>query len=510
MLVQEWRNIGWFNGRRNPQTKKHKTWDGDAILVANSSKATLYDIDGKTLCVGKVSWPLEEGKALHVASKEIELDRSLTRDEFLSGRAFGSSFTTAADKQSDTVSSERLFKPFVAHKAASLSVQKPALEDVKSSPHQRYANPTSDKVTVNSHTEDTHWIARWRKPQQRKHQTWDDDAYVSQTNGKLVMISEEGKFMGSAPWKGDSLSPNYRTTISGLEVELDRQINASQLPDRQKGRDNENMAIIEDDPPKSLDSPVLSRNLSRFVAPASFYGTPVPTKPKGPIHDPEADEAVVMTAPSKEHMKKFNKKYFISSSKLRATAYKASRNFPVVPVVLDPILSRRMRPHQSEGVKFMYEAVMGLRKHEGQGCILADEMGLGKTLQVRKSDHTFTFSVALTGNSADHSPHLDLVKTKSLRSFDACGRESSDRLPSFSDRCEPFIFLFVAVRSYQLQNWKAEFYKWLGRDRIGVVTCDKDKKTALLFMNAYAVAALCGLLNLKFAHHYMAGNRKKS
>ena len=27
-----------------------------------------------------------------------------------------------------------------------------------------------------------------------------------------------------------------------------------------------------------------------------------------------------------------------------------------------------------EGVKFMYECVMGLRKHEGQGCILADEM----------------------------------------------------------------------------------------------------------------------------------------
>lgn len=30
----------------------------------------------------------------------------------------------------------------------------------------------------------------------------------------------------------------------------------------------------------------------------------------------------------------------------------------------------------------MYECVMELRKHEGQGCILADDMGLGKTLQV--------------------------------------------------------------------------------------------------------------------------------
>lgn len=29
----------------------------------------------------------------------------------------------------------------------------------------------------------------------------------------------------------------------------------------------------------------------------------------------------------------------------------------------------------------MYECVMGMRAHGGNGCILADEMGLGKTLQ---------------------------------------------------------------------------------------------------------------------------------
>lgn len=28
----------------------------------------------------------------------------------------------------------------------------------------------------------------------------------------------------------------------------------------------------------------------------------------------------------------------------------------------------------AKGVKFLYECVMGMRKHEGQGCILADEM----------------------------------------------------------------------------------------------------------------------------------------
>ena len=56
------------------------------------------------------------------------------------------------------------------------------------------------------------------------------------------------------------------------------------------------------------------------------------------------------------------------------------------------MLGRHLRPHQKEGklshdkhprslypyehpgVQFLYECVMGLRKHEGQGCILADEM----------------------------------------------------------------------------------------------------------------------------------------
>ena len=39
-------------------------------------------------------------------------------------------------------------------------------------------------------------------------------------------------------------------------------------------------------------------------------------------------------------------------------------------------------PLQVSGVKFLYEATMGLRAPGMFGCILADDMGLGKTLQV--------------------------------------------------------------------------------------------------------------------------------
>jgi SNF2 family DNA or RNA helicase len=45
--------------------------------------------------------------------------------------------------------------------------------------------------------------------------------------------------------------------------------------------------------------------------------------------------------------------------------------------VVDPYLGRHLRPHQREGVAFMYECVMGLKAPEHLGCVLADEMGLG-------------------------------------------------------------------------------------------------------------------------------------
>lgn len=54
---------------------------------------------------------------------------------------------------------------------------------------------------------------------------------------------------------------------------------------------------------------------------------------------------------------------------------------PRVPVVIDPRLAKVLRPHQVEGVKFLYRATTGMIDPNAQGCIMADEMGLGKTLQ---------------------------------------------------------------------------------------------------------------------------------
>ena len=68
---------------------------------------------------------------------------------------------------------------------------------------------------------------------------------------------------------------------------------------------------------------------------------------------------------------------------------------PGVAVVVDPFLAKKLRPHQREGVRWMWRALHGLSPPRARargdekalssralsGCLLADDMGLGKSLQ---------------------------------------------------------------------------------------------------------------------------------
>lgn len=57
-------------------------------------------------------------------------------------------------------------------------------------------------------------------------------------------------------------------------------------------------------------------------------------------------------------------------------------------IKIDENLAKHLKPHQIEGVKFMWDACFGSLKEMqnavGGGCILAHCMGLGKTLQVNQ------------------------------------------------------------------------------------------------------------------------------
>ncbi|CAK1582621.1 unnamed protein product [Parnassius mnemosyne] len=70
-------------------------------------------------------------------------------------------------------------------------------------------------------------------------------------------------------------------------------------------------------------------------------------------------------------------------------------------IEVDRGLVKKLKPHQANGIKFMwdacFESVKRIKKDKGSGCILAHCMGLGKTLQVVSLTHTLLTHSALTG-----------------------------------------------------------------------------------------------------------------
>lgn len=68
-----------------------------------------------------------------------------------------------------------------------------------------------------------------------------------------------------------------------------------------------------------------------------------------------------------------------------------AENSEATSVMVAPFLCRFLRPHQREGVRFLAECVLGLRKFDGQGCILADDMVRCYFTSLLHSSHSHIF-----------------------------------------------------------------------------------------------------------------------
>ena len=277
----------------------------------------------------------------------------------------------------------------------------------------------------------------------KKNKIWDGDGILRVANGYARLEDVSGREMGKTPCSGPLL-PESKLSIGGKELEVDsllprKEYLARRPASASAGQKETPEATVKASLPKSKAKPkailaetkeeskkVLNPAASKSIATQSKFKNPVlettvlerragPTPT--PRHDPKAEGALVM--------RQLNK---------------VPKGKQQVDVVVDPLLSKHLRPHQREGVKFLYECVMDMKSFGGQGAILADEMGLGKTLQ----------TIALLWTLLKQNPiHDD----------------------------PPVIKKAVIVCPTTLTgNWRKEFRKWLSAERIGVFEFDDNKK----------------------------------
>ncbi|XP_078317379.1 DNA repair and recombination protein RAD54B-like isoform X2 [Crassostrea virginica] len=208
-----------------------------------------------------------------------------------------------------------------------------------------------------------YFAVMWCKLSKKKHKKWEGDAVLVTQGRNATLYDIEGKVIGKATGykctELEALKEDESLTVGGKEIQV--------------------MSLMTEDHFKSgkcfssfegtvKEPTVPERNIvaeKSFVNPLKGESASItPSLCVTPRHDPSAPDALVMPRPNAAHQWHHNKK-----------------GLPIVDVVVDPYLSVHLRPHQREGVTFLYECVMGFRNLSGRGAILADDMGLGKTLQ---------------------------------------------------------------------------------------------------------------------------------
>ncbi|KAL4403084.1 DNA-dependent ATPase protein Rad54 [Malassezia pachydermatis] len=192
---------------------------------------------------------------------------------------------------------------------------------------------------------------------------------------------------------------------------------------------------------------------SRLSNTALGVRRPIEVPPR-PLHDPMGEHAIVLYDPTVDDkeaelerekarvaFEEQQQKLELQRGPHKSLASILGINKPrtdveeKVPVVIDPRLSKILRPHQIEGVKFLYRCTTGMVAENAHGCIMADEMGLGKTLQC----------ITLLWTLLKQSPHA--------------GKSTIQKA-------------VVVCPSSLVRNWANELVKWLGPSAPGSLALD--------------------------------------
>ncbi|XP_073258771.1 DNA repair and recombination protein RAD54B-like [Porites lutea] len=265
----------------------------------------------------------------------------------------------------------------------------------------------------------------WGKMSKKKHKKWEGDGILI-TKGRTASLKDlEGKEIAkSSGYKSselEALQEGNTLCIGGKEMEVMGSIQAEDYLSGKCFQQSVQPSPSIPKPPSRL--PSKQKGLPKPFVCNMKNGVVMETKKISTSrHDVNAPGALVMPRPSATHQLEINQE-----------------GLDIVDVVVDPYLSQHLRPHQREGVVFLYECVMGLRNFNGNGAILADDMGLGKTLQC-----------------------ISLLWTLYKQGMYG-GQPTLKRT-------------LIVTPGSLVKNWSCEFRKWLGNDRLKVYTVTSEKR----------------------------------
>jgi len=221
-----------------------------------------------------------------------------------------------------------------------------------------------------------------------------------------------------------------------------------------------------------------------------------------PLHDPMADHAVVLYDPTiddretdeerlerlKEEAKEKARKEAEAKVVGMHNPHKSLRDLlggskkkvsKRVPVVIDPVLSKILRPHQVEGVRvslpvlehlhspslyhqFLYRCTSGMVVENQYGCIMADGMGLGTSKRPPRD----LYLLATAGKTLQT---ISLIWTLL--------KQSPHASKPTIEKC------IIACPSSLVRNWANELDKWLGKGAVGVFALDGRSSKAETITN---------------------------
>ena len=257
-----------------------------------------------------------------------------------------------------------------------------------------------------------------------------------------LSLSKMSKVLCAVLKQFDSGEDVESFTLGGYDVELDEEVDGNDFQSGAVFLESSHQSITEQHSMGHQYAGKALRPYEAFARPVSskigaLRGNatlPVTKRSFVPMFNPHGSDCIV----------------------LNRDAWEADRE-GVCPVVLDPALGKCMRPHQKEGVQFLYRC-MTERVHTNRGCILADDMGLGKSLQ----------AISLLYTLLKQGPQGTPMVQRAL----------------------------IVAPSSLLDNWKQEIKKWLG---------DEKLKSIILGVGAQKDQAKQTVIDFKFGKVFKVG-----